>query len=75
MIILILRLQELFGAGDSDSYKGNESESDGEDWVPDPIDAKTGYFQIKVSKEKLSTSKDWKLIWDHMGKCIQKWTK
>lgn len=55
-------LQELFGAGDSDSYKGNESESDGEDWVPDPIDAKTGYFQIKVSKEKLSTSKDWKLI-------------
>ena len=58
LIFLILPLQELFGAGDGDSHKENESESDGEDWVPDPIDAKTGFWQIKISKEKVSTSKD-----------------
>ena len=34
--------QELISTDVSGGYNSDD-ESDGEDWVPDPIDAKTGY--------------------------------
>ena len=56
---MICCLQELLSANDCNDGKGSDVESDGEDWVPDPIDAvKTGHHSSSISVHMFHVMKD-----------------